>query len=565
MSGWIERRWWWAVTAIMVTLSMVVGPVPSVANAGGGWSCGTTPLTMTWNSASAGGLTVGLAIRSAPFDIDWGDGTIETVGALPGSPTLHTYGAAGEYTIRVCGVSRFGAAGSGFAGTKTGAAGFTAVTSFASTLTDLNGGFAEWTNLTSVPSSLPATVTTVSSLFYKASSFNDANVVSWNTANVTDMSYMFQQAAAFNRPIGVWDVGNVTTFTYMFASASVFDQDIGAWNTSKAVNLVSMFELALVFNNGGSDSIKNWNTANVTSLAGIFASARAFNQPIGSWNTSKVTSLRNTFTNAWAFNQPIGSWDTSKVTTMQYLFQVAKAFNQPIGSWDTSKVTTMQAIFYNAEAFDQDISTWNLAGLSSGASLNLAWNAGQSVMSVANYDKLLIGWSTQTLNPSVTMNWGAHKYSCAAVAARAILTSAPKSWNITDGGETETAPTITTIVPSDTTLTVNFTAPTCMSPQRTSYEYSVDGGATWTTVTPDSLTSPIVISGLINGTTYAIQIRATGGAVGGATPASSTVNGTPSVGGGGGDGGSGGEIHLDLDIDHYLQRGASETVLPDTL
>ncbi|WP_153037772.1 BspA family leucine-rich repeat surface protein, partial [Aliivibrio fischeri] len=34
----------------------------------------------------------------------------------------------------------------------------------------------------------------------------------WNTANVTDMSYMFYRAAAFNQDISGWDVSYVTSY-----------------------------------------------------------------------------------------------------------------------------------------------------------------------------------------------------------------------------------------------------------------------------------------------------------------------------------------------------------------
>jgi hypothetical protein len=58
-------------------------------------------------------------------------------------------------------------------------------------------------------------------------------------------------------------------------------------------------------------------------------------------------------------------------------------------------------------------------------------------LSTANYDALLIGWSTITpsetpLKPNVGF-YGSFKY-CNGASARSILTSAPNSWTITDGG-----------------------------------------------------------------------------------------------------------------------------------
>jgi len=50
----------------------------------------------------------------------------------------------------------------------------------------------------------------------------------------------------------------------------------------------------------------------------------------------------------------------------------------------------------------------------------------------------------------------------------------------------------------------------------TGYEYTVDGGATWTAVDSSSTDTSLVITGLDNGTRYTIKVRAVNGAGGGA-------------------------------------------------
>ena len=89
------------------------------------------------------------------------------------------------------------------------------------------------------------------------------------------------------------------------------------------------------------------------------------------------------------------------------------------------------------------------------------------------------------------------------------------------------APTITVITPGSNQLAVAFAAPSSDggSPV-TNYEYSSDGGGSWTPHAPAVTNSPLVITGLQNGTTYPVQIRAMNSAGSGA--ASATVNGTPS-------------------------------------
>lgn len=71
------------------------------------------------------------------------------------------------------------------------------------------------------------------------------------------------------------------------------------------------------------------------------------------------------------------------------------------------------------------------------------------------------------------------------------------------------APSITSINSGNTQLTVNFTAPVSDGGSAiTNYKYSTDNGSTYTACSPTQTTSPIVITGLTNGTSYDVKIRA---------------------------------------------------------
>ena len=100
-----------------------------------------------------------------------------------------------------------------------------------------------------------------------------------------------------------------------------------------------------------------------------------------------------------------------------------------------------------------------------------------------------------------------------SASAEAVIPGAP------------TAPTIDGITAGNTKLTVAFTAPTYTSGVAiTDYEYSTDNGSSWTS--SGSTSSPIVISGLTNGTTYQVKLRAKGSLSG--VPSSATA-GTPAA------------------------------------
>jgi hypothetical protein len=68
-------------------------------------------------------------------------------------------------------------------------------------------------------------------------------------------------------------------------------------------------------------------------------------------------------------------------------------------------------------------------------------------------------------------------------------------------------PQITSIVSGNQQLSVNFTAELNEESPTTNYQYSIDGGSSWITRSPASTSSPIIITGLNNGTTYNVLIR----------------------------------------------------------
>ncbi len=95
---------------------------------------------------------------------------------------------------------------------------------------------------------------------------------------------------------------------------------------------------------------------------------------------------------------------------------------------------------------------------------------------------------------------------------------------------TPSAPTITSITSGDQQLTVNFTAGSDGGSAITNYEYSTNGGTSFTPFSPADTTSPVVITGLTNGTSYSVRIRAVNsvGSGGQSNAVSATPAGLPS-------------------------------------
>ena len=257
------------------------------------------------------------------------------------------------------------------------------------------------------------------------------------TTLVTDMSYMFTYSTPsnnvgitfiFNENISSWDLSNVTKMTKMFYSARGFNQPIGSWDVSNVTDMTNMFYDGISFN----QNINSWNVSNVTSMLGMFQNADAFNQPLDSWDVSNVISMGGMFRFTSAFNYDISSWDVSNVTNMAAMFDRAISFNQPIGSWDVSNVTDMYGMFYNCTAFNQNIGAWNVNNVT-----NMTNMFSGAQLSTANYDDLLIGWSTISPNETplklnVPFSGGNSKYCNGASARSSIISN--YGWTITDGG-----------------------------------------------------------------------------------------------------------------------------------
>jgi hypothetical protein len=107
------------------------------------------------------------------------------------------------------------------------------------------------------------------SMFQSAQAFN-TDLQSWQTdpnstmEYVTNVSYMFNNADAYNQSVGIWDVGRVTNFAGVFRATAIFADPV--------------------------PSIANWTIGKNTGTSPIsfyelFNGARAFNTDLSSWET----------------------------------------------------------------------------------------------------------------------------------------------------------------------------------------------------------------------------------------------------------------------------------------
>lgn len=312
------------------------------------------------------------------FQVDWGDGTTDTITAWNQPEVLHTYVSPGTYTVKIIGVFTK----IGFSGASQDNLKLLSILSWGKVnLGNVIGAFTGCTNLDLSQVSNVLDLTGVSTL----------NGLFSSCTNITTIGR-----------INDWDVSAITDFTNMFIDTS-FNDYIGSWQIS--------------------------NTGSV-SMSAMFVNT-PFNQDIGQWNTIGVINMGTMFAGATAFNQDISGWNVSNVFTMEQMFDGATSFNQPIGVWNVSSVQYMFKMFQGAMAFNQDISAWNISSVVDFTDFML----GKTNLdySAANLNAIYNTWSTLIVNPSLTINFGTIKYTLAGQAGRNVLTGT-YLWTIFDGG-----------------------------------------------------------------------------------------------------------------------------------
>lgn len=126
-----------------------------------------------------------------------------------------------------------------------------------------------------------------------------------------------------------------------------------------------------------------------------------------------------------------------------------------------------------------------------------------------NWNPLPAETSSPVLVPGLT---NATRYSIWLRAVNAVgpgASSLPVTVTPVAGPELPGPPIDLVATRGDGSAAISFTPGSDGGSPITNYEYSTDGGLTWTSVAPDDPTSPVVISGLANGTTYEVVLRAT--------------------------------------------------------
>ena len=206
----------------------------------------TTPSTVgafvtTWRTATDSD-EITLPLSGADITINWGDGNT-TTGVL--TPVDHTYGTAGDYTVRITGDLTGFHLNDAADASKLVSLDQWGTASWASMENAFRGADNMVYNAGDAPDL--SGVTDMTGMFYGASDFN-GNISGWGVSSVTDMTDMFAEASSFNQPLSSWYVSSVTNMTGMFYNTSDFNGNLSGWDVSSVTDMTDMFYDAASFN-----------------------------------------------------------------------------------------------------------------------------------------------------------------------------------------------------------------------------------------------------------------------------------------------------------------------------
>ena len=187
-----------------------------------------------------------------------------------------------------------------------------------------------------------------------------------NTANVTDMSYMFSGCSKLTSlDVTHFNTANVTNMCYMFSSCLMLTSlDVTKFNTENVTNMNKMFYGCSKLT---SLDVTHFNTTNVTNMGYMFSGcSKLTSLDVTHFNTANVTNMVYMFSDCSKLTSlDVTKLNTAKVMYMRYMFSGCSALiSLDVTKFNTGNVTNMSYMFFHCAALTSlDITKFNTANV----------------------------------------------------------------------------------------------------------------------------------------------------------------------------------------------------------
>ena len=216
-----------------------------------------------------------------------------------------------------------------------------------------------------------------------------------NTANVTDMSFMFEGCSALKSlDLTNFNTAKVTNMGNMFEGCSALTSlDLTKFNTANVTDMNNMFEGCSALK---SLDLTNFNTANVTNMSNMFYGCSALTSlDLTKFNTAKVVNMDNMFNGCSALKSlDLTNFNTANVTNMSNMFKGCSALTSlDLTNFNTANVKFMDYMFngcsalttiYASDKFDTD-NVWNGLDMFTGCKSLKDYSDSKTDHNYANY------------------------------------------------------------------------------------------------------------------------------------------------------------------------------------
>ena len=230
-------------------------------------------------------------------------------------------------------------------------------------VTDMSYMFYSCSSLTSLDVTHfdTANVTNMSSMFWGCSSLTSLDVTHFNTEKVTDMNSMFSSCSSLTSlDVTKFNTANVTNMSYMFSScSSLTSLDVTHFNTANVTNMSYMFSNSVALT---SLDVTNFDTANVTGMPRMFMGCSSLTSlDVTNFNTAKVTDMSYMFAYCSSLTSLyLTNFNTAKVTDMSYMFAYCSSLTTIYASskFVTTQVSDSRFMFFNCKKLKGEVEEW---------------------------------------------------------------------------------------------------------------------------------------------------------------------------------------------------------------